>query len=251
MKSIGNFLCYVVIFLFLFCGHTLYCQSDAASKSQFFDAKYAIIKNSVVHNDTATFKMLKNHPIRISKVNADTIFVELKQFGEVDIPDNNLLKRVQKENVVMYILISEGTDKLRFTDFDLSPLVIPIKIRPVLDNNPLQFLGDVAIGPYFGFQKGSKSFNLTSQPTQTSTTFCAFGTPTMINLNPSNQSDSTTNTNTVLGIITGGGILFDINDLQFGLVGGWDWISGTASQSWVYQGKPWLSFSFAYNLSNQ
>lgn len=251
MKSIGNFLFYFTICFFIFDGPTVYGQSDETSKSQFFDAKYAIIKNSMVHDDTATFKILKNHPVRISKVNADTIFVELKQFGEVDVADNELLKRVKKENNVMYILISEGTDKLKFTDFDLSPLVIPLKIRPALDNNPLQFLGDVAIGPYFGYQKGSKSFNITSQPTQTSTTFCAFGTPTLINLNPSNQSDNAANSNTVLGISTGGGILFDINDLQFGLVGGWDWISGTVSQSWVYQGKPWLSFSFAYNLSNQ
>ncbi|MBK9256733.1 MAG: hypothetical protein IPM42_14700 [Saprospiraceae bacterium] len=205
----------------------------------------------MVHNDTATFRMLQDQPVRIAKVNGDTIFIELSRFGEVDIPENELLKRVEKKNEWMYFLISEGTDKLKFTDFDLSPLVIPLKIRPAVNNNPLQFLGDVSIGPYFGYQRGSKSYNLSSEVTQTSITFCTFGSPTLVNINPSNQSDNSTNSNSVLGISAGVGILLDINNFQFGLVGGWDWISGTASETWTYQGKPWASFSFAYNLSNQ
>lgn len=249
MKTLWLFC--IVVSIVLSSKHDLYCQSESASKTQFFDAKYTIIKNSLVHNDTAMFKMVKNHPIRISKVDADTIFVMLQQLGDSAVSENKILQKVEKKNEGLYLLISDGSDKLKFTDFDLSPLVIPIKIRPVLNDNPLQFYGDVAIGPYFGYQRGTKSFNLTSQPTQTSTTFCVFGTPTMINLNAANQNDSATNTSSVLGISVGGGILFDINNLQFGLVSGWDWISGSVSQTWIYQGKLWTSFSFAYNISNQ
>lgn len=241
---------YFGLLLILLSSQKVICQSDAASKSQFFDQKFKIIKNSLVHNDTATYRLAKDMPIRITKSTNDTLFIQLSQSGEVDVPSNNLLNKVEKPSENLYILISEGSDKLRFTDFDISPLVIPLKIRPALDNNPLQFLGDVAIGPYLGYQRGTKSLNTVSQSTQTALTFCVFGSPTMINLNPSNQSNDTPNSSSVLGISLGAGILLDVNNLQFGLVSGWDWISGTASETWVYQGKSWLSFSFAFNLSN-
>jgi hypothetical protein len=238
-----------ILLLLLSCQNVI-CQSDAVSKSQFFDQKFKIIKNSLVHNDTATYRLAKDTPIRITKSTNDTVFIQLSQSEEVDVPSGNLLNKVEKPSENLYFLISEGSDKLRFTDFDVSPFVIPLKIRPALDNNPLQFLGDVSIGPYLGYQLGTKSYNSSSQSTQTALTFCVFGSPTLINLNPSNQSNDTLNNSSVLGISIGAGILLDVNNLQFGLVSGWDWISGTASESWVYQGKSWLSFSFAFNLSN-
>jgi hypothetical protein len=225
-------------------------QAGAVAQNQFFDQKFKIIKNSLVHYDTAIFRIIKDAPIVITKTNGDSIFIQMTQFGDAGVSDNSLMNRVDRANKVYYILISEGLDKLKFTDFDISPLVIPLKIRPALDNNPLQFLGDVAIGPYFGYQKGTKSYD-SLKATQTATTFCVFGSPTMINVNPTNQNNNSQNTSSVLGISAGAGILFDVNNLQFGLVSGWDWISGSASQSWIYQGKAWASFSFAYNLSNQ
>lgn len=229
----------------------VYGQSDANTKSQFFDQKFKITHHSLLHHDTAVFRVTQDVPIRITKTTQDTIFVQLKPSQEVDIPETQLLTKIEKTNPIFYFLISEGTDKLRFTDFDASPLVIPLKIRPALDNNPLQYLGDVSIGPYLGYQRGTKAFNPSSKGIQTSLTFCVFGSPTMIHLNPTNQMNTTDNSSSVIGISTGGGILLDVNNLQFGIVGGWDWISGTSSESWVYQGKPWYSFSCAFNLSNQ
>lgn len=231
--------------------HSVYGQSDTNTNSQFFDQKFKITHHSLLHHDTAVFRVTQDAPIRITKTTQDTIFVQLMPSKEVDIPENQLLNRIEKTIPNYYFLISEGTDKLRFTDFDASPLVIPLKIRPALDSNPLQFLGDVSIGPYLGYQRGTKSFNASSSGTQTSLTFCVFGSPTMINLNPSNQMNSSDNSSSVIGISAGAGILLDVNNLQFGIVGGWDWISGTSSETWVYQGKPWYSFSCAFNLSNQ
>jgi hypothetical protein len=231
--------------------HSVNGQSDATTKSQFFDQKFTITHNSLLHNDTAAFRVTQDAPIRITKTTQDTIFVQLIPSKEVDVPENNLLNKIEKTIPNFYFLISEGTDKLKFTDFDVSPLVIPLKIRPALDNNPLQFLGDVSIGPYLGYQRGTKSFHASSPGTQTSLTFCVFGTPTMINLNPSNQMNTTDSSSSILGISAGAGILLDVNNLQFGIVGGWDWISGTSSETWIYQGKPWFSFSCAFNLTNQ
>src|SRR5690606_31856271 len=181
--------------------------------------------------------------------NGDSIFIELINFGEVDVPDNSLLALVKKKNEVVYFLASECENALKFTDFDFNPLVIPLKIRPAIGETPLQFFGDVAIGPYFGYQLGKSSFTDSGKSSQVTVTFCAFGSPTMINLNQANQTDASLQSNSVLGLSAGSGILFDLNNIQFGIIGGWDWISGTASKTWIYQSKIWTSFSFAYNLT--
>lgn len=225
----------------------LYSQS---TKTQFFDPKYMILKNSMVHSDTLTYRVLKDSPIRIIRTSGDTMFVEFRKILNDKPGDHDFLK-IEEHSPVLYLLLDDGMDKIKFTDFDFSPLIIPLKIRPAMANNPMQFVGDVAIGPYFGYQIGSKSFDTPTKYTQIAMTFCAFGSPTMINLNPSNQDSASAMSNSILGISAGAGILFDINNLQFGLVTGWDWISGDASQTWIYQGKLWTSFSFAYNLSNQ
>lgn len=244
----------IVIFQFfcLFGHNVLYGQLSNSSKSQFFDAKYKMVKHSIVHEADSVFTLHKDLPVRILSVNGDSIFIEFKQDPDINFSEiNSFQKTLLQPKEKMYFLMSEGVDKMKFTDFDISPLVIPLKIRPATSLNPLQFSGDVSIGPYFGYQRGSKTFDTQSVATQTTITFCLFGSPSLVNLNPSNQSDGTNNSNNLLGFSAGGGILFDVNNYQFGLVTGLDWISGTASQTWNYQGKTWYSFSFAYNLTNQ
>lgn len=241
------FICSMNVFSLM----TLKCQTPSTKNAQFFDPKYKITKNSIVQNDTGYVKFLSAYPVHILEKNGDTVFLELKNFGEEIVNENTLLAKVEKKNERVYFLVSESDNALLYTDFDFSPLVIPLKIRPAIGDNPLQFLGDVAIGPYFGYQFGKRSFDFSATPSQTTLTACAFGSPTMINLNSSNQTNSPTNGNSVLGLSTGLGLLFDINSLQFGLTTGWDWISGEVSETWIYQGKVWTSFSFAYNLSNQ
>lgn len=226
-------------------------QTGTSGSPQFFDAKYNIRKNSFVHSDDGLYIIQKNSPIRIVKMNGDSIFFAFREIKTKPSSSQEIVEKVENPNKTYYFLISDGEDKLRFTDFDISPLVIPIKIRSARLDNPVQFTGDVSVGPYFGYQTGSKFFDGINQPTQTAWTICVFASPSMINLNPGNQKNNNDAANSVLGITAGSGILFDIKNLQFGLTAGWDWISGTASETWLYQGKGWTSFSFAYNLSNQ
>lgn len=222
-------------------------QSIKPGSSQFFDEKFKLEKHSILHEDTSTIMLMKDQSIKIKETKGDTVFIELKSKTEKSSENETLFKTVTPNKQKQFFLLSECQDKISFSDFDISPLVIPLKIRPAIINNPLQFNGDVAIGPYFGYQRGAKSYNQLEM-TQTTLTFCLFTSPTMINLNPLNTT-STATTDSVLGVSTGAGILFDLNDFQFGLVSGLDFISGSASKKWSYQGKPWYSFSFAYNLS--
>jgi hypothetical protein len=217
-----------------------------------FDAKYKLLKHSVVHQDTSVFKISEDHPIKIIRSNGDSIFFELKHEEEKNKTEEATLIKVNRPKEKMYFLLSDGTDKIKFNDFDISPLVIPLKIRPAIASNPLQFNGDVSIGPYFGYQTGSKTYSFESQMVQTTLTLCLFSTPSLVKLDASNNSISDADpTNNLLGISAGGGILFDLNHIQFGLVSGFDWISGAASKTWNYQGKPWYAFTIAYNLINK
>jgi hypothetical protein len=244
-------------FLFFNLMFAVLSAQDKTSSSQLFDAKYKIVKHSVVHKDTTIFKLTADHPIKIVRSNGDSIFFELKHDGELDtkkvkgsVSEVTLLKEIETQKK-MFFLLSEGTDKVKFTDYDVSPLVIPLKIRPALAGNSLQFTGDVSIGPYFGYQRGSKTYDFESQVMQTTFTICVFTSPSIIKINDANASLSNDASNNLVGLSAGGGLLLDLNNIQFGLVSGLDWISGLASKSWSYQGKPWYAFTFAYNLSNK
>ena len=78
-----------------------------------------------------------------------------------------------------------------------------------------------------------------------------FLTPSLIRINPTTGNDDPNNAENILGLSTGTGLLFDVNNYQLGIVYGMDWVSGTSSTTWAYQGKPWYSFSLAYNLTNK
>ena len=223
----------------------------STNTTQFFDPKFTLRKNSVIQKDTGWYKLNNNESIKIHRISGDSVFIKMKLLSPYHDPDTASIEKIKHADIPVFFLISNGDYKLSFSDFDVSPLVIPLKVRPAIGENPLQFLGDVSVGPYFGYQRGTRTFDFMANAQQISWTVCAFGTPTLININPSNQQNNDVNSNSVLGLSAGAGILFDINSLQFGLVCGWDWISGDASTTWIYQGKPWTSFSFAYNLSNK
>lgn len=230
----------------------IYCNAQnttTSTKPDLLDERYLLSKGSYLHKGDSTLRLNQSKSIMIYKVAGDTIYIGLIEKPSAQIT-NSLFSLVPQQEK-MYMLTSEGMDKVRFTDWDVSPLVIPIKIRPKTADNPLQFISDVSIGPYFGYQRGSQRYSSNNEVTEHSTTFALFATPSLVRLDPSTVPSSSSNTGSVLGFSVGGGILFNIDQYQLGLVAGLDWISGTASTSWIYQGKPWYSFSFAFNLSNQ
>lgn len=226
------------IFIFFFAlvvsGESL-AQSD---NTQFFEERFSFIKGvHYIIDDTLT--NFKNEtPFELIKTIGDTLLIRFYQGDSADgdiRPDSKLF-------------FGDGYDaRIKFTDWDIRPLTIPIKLRPKILTNPLQFQADVAIGPYFGYQFGSMRYAEQGVKT-TSGTAALFCTPSLIDLDEnSNDSNATDN---VLGITLGGGFLLNVNENQFGIVCGWDYVGGNPSLTWLYQGRFWTSVSMGFKIND-
>lgn len=244
---IKNALC--VGILILYCV-LLNAQSTPSVSSQFFDMKLTLLKGSILYTDSTAYIVNENKSTSINRISGDTIFLDMEFNEKRNPPGNQLGLTPISISKSPYILTTGGhSNKFAFHDWDIRPLTIPIKIRPKLDDNPVQFSTDVSIGPYLGYQFGTKTYdNNTSK--EIALTLAVFATPTAVGLNNSTV-DSLQKSSTLFGISAGFGLLLDLNGLvQFGIVVGRDWIGGEASKSWIYQNKNWISFSLGYQLSN-
>lgn len=210
-------------------------QSD---NTQFFEERFNLIKGVHYIIDDTLVNFKDETPFELIKSIGDTLLIRFYQGDSTDgviRPDSKLF-------------FGDGYDaRIKFTDWDIRPLTIPIKLRPKILTNPLQFQADVAIGPYFGYQFGSMRYAEQGVRT-TSGTVALFCTPSLIDLDETNNDSSATDN--VLGITMGGGFLLNVNDNQFGIVGGWDYIGGNPSLTWLYQGRFWTSVSMGFKIND-
>jgi hypothetical protein len=140
----------------------------------------------------------------------------------------------------------------RYTAWVTGVLVLPIKIRFPTGGQAIQAAPDVSIGPYFGYQWGTKAFSSKKEQTL-SHTIAGFAAPGMISLNSSNSNDTTEKNSTNFGLSFGLGYLFQINKFQIGAFAGYDVIFGEPSRKWIYQPFdtnpiPWLSIGVGFNF---
>lgn len=141
----------------------------------------------------------------------------------------------------------------------LKSLTVPLKIRPALTDSKFgdAFPKQVETGFNFGLALGWK-LNRTSY----------FSTPNFlgltsnqISLTPSilfnlgavalsdkNTIPAQTITQTVLSKSFGGALMIGFNRFSFGIARGKDYVSGSAKNNWVYQGKPWTGIIVALDL---
>lgn len=198
-----------------------------------FAPKFALSKGEILHLADTTVIINSRTPIRLIRQSADTLFVEstslLNSLGKLD------------SKQILYILIGDDHQtRLAFSDWDAQILTIPIKIRPAINNAPLEFVGEVSLGSYIGYQLGSSTIGAAAKSTLAHT-FMVFAAPSLVRVDP--EQAATDMTNNTLGFSLGTGYLFNLNQYQIGIVGGLDYISGQLSKSWIYQGKPWVSFT--------
>ena len=205
---------------------------------QFFEERYTLIKGVHYIIDDTLMNFSQEQNFELIKTIGDTLIIRFNQNDSTD--------EVIKPDSKLYF--GDGYDaRIKFSDWDIRPLTIPIKLRPKILTNPLQFQADVAIGPYFGYQFGSMRYADQGINT-TSGTVALFCTPSLIDLDENNNDSGATDN--VLGITLGGGFLLNVNDNQFGIVCGWDYVGGTPSLSWQYQGRFWTSISMGFKIND-
>ncbi len=119
-------------------------------------------------------------------------------------------------------------------------LALPLKLRFKTDDAPYSFNTSASIGPYVGYQ-------LSSGTHFTHTVF-VFGGLTIIPISDINAKE----VENASGGSIGGGIVTNIagllDNLQIGAVVGADFLGGNRGRAWVYEGKPWLSFSIGFQF---
>lgn len=123
-------------------------------------------------------------------------------------------------------------------------LLLPVKYRPAFEKNPDRITSDVSAGPALSLRFRMSPY----QPIYLHP--AAFFGMTIINVTPSNRTmytDSVSD-NIALGFTYGGGIIFEINSFQAGILFGFDVASGNEARYWIYNHKPWLSFGLGYKF---
>lgn len=224
-----------ILWHFLFLSGGLNGQSGNV---QFFDEKYSLLKGVHYIIDDTLMHLTQERSFEILKTVGDTLVIRFELNDSTD----DVIKPDSK------LFFGDGYDaRVKFTDWDIRPLTIPIKLRPKILTSPLQFEADVAIGPYFGYEFGSMRY--AEQGVRTASgTAALFCTPSLIDLDENNNDSKATDN--VLGITLGGGFLLNVNENQFGIVCGWDYVGGNPSLSWSYQGRFWTSVSMGFKIND-
>jgi len=196
-------------------------QCEAVALSRFNDLPIYVLK-------------FKEDPIDYSLVGDDSIL-------EGDLYYWIELSRLQE-------LIDSGFIEKRYRTWHpmlaAGNLLLPVKYRPAFEKNPDRITTDVSAGPALSLRFRMSPY----QPIYLHP--AAFFGMTIINVTPSNRTVFTDSVgdNIALGFTYGGGIIFEINSFQAGILFGFDIASGNESRYWIYNHRPWLSFGLGYKF---
>ncbi|TGE29538.1 hypothetical protein [Hymenobacter metallicola] len=190
---------------------------------------------------------------------ADKGFVK---FDEDKIWINPNLINFESEGMYYYQLTNRQTLKLKFTEWTVSALTLPIKYRFSGDKDGKslseEFTTSVNLNLFAGyafsglskFHHREKVGNVTN--TRKWTVGGLIGAST-VTLNKGNttaaQDPIKDDTEITKGLLSlGGGVTYSFNKINIGLFTGWDLSVGDRAQDWNYNKKQWLGIAVGYSL---
>lgn len=131
--------------------------------------------------------------------------------------------------------------------FTLGTMVLPIKMRfgsnekvDGVYNKDFLIANDVSLGFNFGL-KYRLSQNLYING------LLGVGISTILVDSSTTKGYFKSATNTS-GLSTHAGLLFEIENFQIGVFGGFDFLTGAVQKSWIYSGDPWMGIGIGYSL---
>lgn len=226
-------------------------DNPGALNTKAFAPKFYLLAGEELYIDTLRVVTKEKLRVNLVQQDGDTIHIRVnphQDFTDIN-PDLSLVSASNSVKDDPYLFIGNGAyAHLKYKDWDTNPLLIPIKIRPSTDDNPLQFVGEVSLGTYIGYETGKLSIN-EAKTYNYSQTIGLFAAPGMIKIDPSVAD--TDMSNLTLGFSLGISYIINFNTFQMGLVGGVDYISGDVSKTWIYQGKPWFSFTIGFDFNDE
>lgn len=213
-------------------------QIDDQARIAQSGTKFYLVKTVEIENNL--FYIIKLWPFKKTE---DNLSVNNKNDKYVGYKDNPNYFSIKASDFVDSKIRKTYYTGHRNVSFTTGILVVPLKIRPRLDENrPFTYTTDVTLGTSFGFKTRINKFkhqylNLAGYFGLTSVSIDSVTTDGFVN-------QSLTQPAITLAV----GTIFEVDGFQVGFVMGSDMISGEIGDNWVYNFKPWWSIGLGYQF---
>lgn len=212
--------------------------------------KFKIVGEETFPGDSVLTYLVKFLPITNDKIKVGGKSMDLKGNETfVNSEDNDAFFWIIKDKLEAlleagYVSISYNTGFISAQVTYGASLSLPFKYRPKINGQHVKITPDITLGGFLGARwrlSETKAYYL-SAPVVT------LGMTTLAINDNNNLSDPNKGDGLVLGITTSTGMIFQFNEFQFGLMLGMDRAAGELGADWIYNDKPWYSFSIGYTF---
>ncbi|NKI33150.1 hypothetical protein [Croceivirga thetidis] len=222
--------------------------------------------NNSKNTETSRAEKIINNKLDSTKSNISSLFInneKWKFISDARADNNDYVINIEPFN----------HEWLGFWEVSFNPIVIPIKYRTKRTNVPIaatgnsefkrieEFSANFNINAAFGLSYGNTRFARPSKGNEFKTTtwkltgsFILGFTPVALNNANTNNARSLnpnldTDINRTVGALTlGGGIMYAIDNFNFGVFVGLDHARGQSRDEWDYQNRMWLGIGLGYSL---
>ncbi len=212
------------------------------------DLLFNIVSKEIESSDNSTYYVIQFPPITDNTVTVAGESITLKgNTNFVNSDDNDKYFWIRKDELDNYL-----EDGFIVKSYDIpntrvtygANISLPFKLRPKTDGQNIKITPEIMLGGYLG----AKWRISRKEPFYLSLPIVTLGLATLNVNDNNNPSNPDKGDGTVLGFTGTWGGVFQLNDFQFGFVMGWDRAAGEIGKDWIYNGKPWYSFSIGYTF---
>lgn len=121
-------------------------------------------------------------------------------------------------------------------------IATPFKFRPKIRDKNYIFTPELSLGPFIG-----ANFRMDKRLPIFFNAIASAGINS-INIQDNVQIEKDGKDGLALGFYGSIGAVIQVNDFQIGALYGYDFVSGEMGKNWLYNEKPWFSFSIGFNF---
>lgn len=208
--------------------------------------KFKIVSKEVDATDNSTFYVIKF--LQINDEASITKIAALKNSTNfINSADNDKFFWIRKDELDNYMTDGFITKSYKTPNANIAygaNISLPFKLRTETNGQNIKITPDLTLGGYLGVKwriSKTKPFYVTAP-------VVSLGLATLSINDNNNPTSPNKGDGTVLGITGSSGLVFQLNDFQFGLMLGWDRAAGEIGKDWIYNNKTWYSFSIGYSF---
>ncbi|WP_027420422.1 hypothetical protein [Crocinitomix catalasitica] len=151
-----------------------------------------------------------------------------------------------RESQIYYQLVNRRQLRIRYRQWTVSPITIPLKVQ-FGNDNVTKFAAGISLGGFGGHSWGWTKFThrnkIENFERSHEITVGGLFSFQGIEIDLGNE-----NTRETVATSIGIGITYSYDKINFGLTGGLDYAHGFGADKWTFQGRPWLGIVFGYSL---